>query len=373
MRFVSLAAVTTLGLVGCNDPETKTNLRPEGPPEVLQVFVIDNDGLSKLAYGEHPDINDIDNDPDTTPPYQVQEGPVNNALITGNKIRIVVDELLRGGRIEQFACACWLKPTPTFPAGTPPGCTTRGFAFGDNAVDIDACVTCDDDPDTVEVNETGRCADYNFDGVPDVSYLVGSDADSEITDIVSLTCDGTEIPLPVENGGFYNPTGNQLIPTALGTDAIGPAIVLLPPVLRSDADCTVTINPDIVDKDGNSVTWPDGDLSFHTEPMAIASTQPANGQTNVPVTTTQISVGFTTDIDPATADNIIVREAASGTEVAGTGAVDPADPSSIVFTLDAATSLLPQTEYEVVIPTTVTDIFGGAFPAEETITFTTGA
>jgi len=370
MRFVSLAAVTTLGLVGCSDPDTNTELRPEGPPEVLQVFVIDNDDVSKLAYGEHPEINDLDGDPDTTPFYADHAGPVNAAFITGNKIRIILDELLIGGTIEQFACACWHHPAPTFPAGTPPGCTTRGFAFGDREVDVNQCSTCEDDLDT-PVNETGKCADYNFDETPDRSFLIGDENTG--TSVFTVTCDGTQIPIPVENGGFWQPSGNQLIPTAINIDALGPALVVLPPALRSDADCTIEISSTVTDKDGLPVEWPSGAFSFHTEVMTVASTQPANGQTNVDVTLTEISVGFNTDVDPDTADFLIVREAVSGTEVLGTGAVDPADPSSIIFTLDAGESLQPNTEYEIVIPTTILDAFGGAFPAEEINAFTTGA
>src|SRR4051812_46599630 len=103
MRCASLAVAASLALVGCRSADTDAFLHPEGPPEVKQVFALDNDGTSKLIFGTHPDINA--DDPNS--PHGYQAGPVMNGLTAGNRIRIIFDELLMGGSVEQFACACF--------------------------------------------------------------------------------------------------------------------------------------------------------------------------------------------------------------------------------------------------------------------------
>src|SRR5687768_12454445 len=87
----SIGLVAALALAGaCSNPESKTLLRPEGNPEIRQLFVIDSDGVSKLAYGTHPDIVDEDPSDGITPPYSNQIGPVDNALVQANRVRIVI-------------------------------------------------------------------------------------------------------------------------------------------------------------------------------------------------------------------------------------------------------------------------------------------
>src|ERR1700752_4915250 len=91
---------------GCNgapgDP-----LESDGPPRILQVLarervaVTDDEGhehvelQARLAFGDHPDI-DVEHD----------DRVVGEAVARdGQRMRIVVDELLRGGSLEEVACA----------------------------------------------------------------------------------------------------------------------------------------------------------------------------------------------------------------------------------------------------------------------------
>ena len=107
MRTLGLGVVLAVAFGGCSDIRTNTNLNPVGPPMITQVFVLElvtdpDTGIvrqdTQLAFGGHPDIDESD------------DGVVNTAVALGNqRIRIVVDELLRGNFLEQIACG--LKST----------------------------------------------------------------------------------------------------------------------------------------------------------------------------------------------------------------------------------------------------------------------
>src|SRR5687767_15714658 len=67
MTRVAKVAIATMALgVGCSDRQVQTELVPEGPPEIKQVFMnarVTLEGgsqrtMNQLAYGSHPDIND---------------------------------------------------------------------------------------------------------------------------------------------------------------------------------------------------------------------------------------------------------------------------------------------------------------------------
>ena len=98
----SIIAMWIIGS-GCNAPGDP--LESEGPPRVLQVLarervaVTDDEGnqhvelQARLAFGDHPDI-DVEHD----------DRVVSDAVARdGQRIRIVVDELLRGGSLEEVA------------------------------------------------------------------------------------------------------------------------------------------------------------------------------------------------------------------------------------------------------------------------------
>src|SRR5689334_18371087 len=91
----------SLALVACSDASpSATDLHPEGPPMIEQVrlkevFTANNiPGLQRVvfAFGSHVDATDAD------------EHPVTTAAATGNRIRIIMDELLRGNFLEEIQC-----------------------------------------------------------------------------------------------------------------------------------------------------------------------------------------------------------------------------------------------------------------------------
>lgn len=251
-----MVALGLTGATGCTVEESKTNLRPEGPPEVLQVMVIEDvdDGMGtitptlNLAYGKHIDACDQLARPDGSDPadigpfcYDVGDGTVATATLAGQKIRIVFDELLRGTSVEHFSCAC-SAGTGTDPCG--PGGVT-------------AAANPEDCPGGSVPDAAGKWLDVEANGVPDNALL--------LPDVVTLSCGGMDIVINDDNS-FYNPSGNQLVPVAAGlAEGLGPSLVLTPDALPADVDCTITLSG-IVDKDGETATMPAG-FTFHTAAM----------------------------------------------------------------------------------------------------------
>src|SRR5262245_26946732 len=104
----SLAA----GVIGCSAPASNTDLRPEGPPEILQVFATERAGTDaslglffsgNKEYNADADKNGCGDEYDE----QGDDCKVDNATADlSQKFRIVFDELLNGASVEQFVCAC---------------------------------------------------------------------------------------------------------------------------------------------------------------------------------------------------------------------------------------------------------------------------
>lgn len=201
----------------------------DGPPEVLQVFVTSEpaDDLASgltLAYGQHFELNG------GVAAIGVRATAVPR---TGARFRIVVDQLLAGDTIEEYACA------------------GGGFVPLGRKV----CADCRDDPSTLD-DEAGRCVDLNGDRIPDNGRIVG--------DVATIRC-GSFLYTTLSGDGAYEPWGNQLSSGALGVAGIGPAIVIEPSVtLPADADCTLNVIGRITDKQGEELIWPAAGVRFRT-------------------------------------------------------------------------------------------------------------
>src|SRR5262245_56791249 len=161
---------------GCNaapgDP-----LESDGPPRILQVLarervaVTDDKGnahvelQARLAFGDHPDI-DVEHD----------DRIVSDAVARdGQRIRIVVDELLRGSSLEEVACAdgSWSR--------VPPGTDIDDIARCAGA-DLSRCKA-------VCIGDSGPV------GILDANGVGAIDDTRLIEGAVVLTCDGVAVPL----------------------------------------------------------------------------------------------------------------------------------------------------------------------------------
>ena len=199
----AFAAVGAIALIACGDPEARTDLRPEGDPEVLAVLVL-NDSVSGLyeaatycAVGDEkrPGLVGL---PDFTtqqicPDNLSEPAPmVADASPDTFYVRIMFDELL--------------------------------------------------DPNIEDLIEV-----LDDDGQPTGTF----EGSLARTQPVTLKCTGVDNALhDVPYDGYYSPSGNKV------TWPLGPSLVIKQTgefVIPTNANCEVTLKDNITDKNGNPV------------------------------------------------------------------------------------------------------------------------
>ena len=363
VRPTILVSSLAAGFLGCSTPASNTDLRPDGPPEIMQVFATERgDGATALGlyYSGNTEYNalDVKGGGNAMNPTGNGCGDVydengddckvmNAAANAEQQFRIIFDELLSGPTVEQFACAC---------TGDMANCPNNVTASIDPS-------NCQDNPDTT-ADEAGRWLDANNDGMPDDAVLIDG--------IVSFSCGGMELYKTGPDDGFYNPSGNQLIPVAQGLAGLGPALVInATQGLRTDSDCTISIGDTVVDKTGEKVPALPATAKFHTEKLAVLTSTPPDTTDGVALDS-DIALTFSGLIDPATATGIVLREKTGAVVVADATVTVGADDASTI-TISHTAPLKPSTEYEVVIPDAIADIWGGKSSNYPVITFTTKA
>ena len=377
IRFGAVLGAGALALA-CSDDDSSTELHPEGPPMVQQVFVqekVITDTATRekfqLAFGDHPEIPLPDEDS-----VNGDDREVVNAVARGTaKLRVVFDEILVGNYLEEIACADGsYSPVP----------------IGADPDDIKDCSGPDlSGCQAVCIGDSGPVGilDENEDGASDETRMRDYGG-GELA--VSVVCGDQPMPLDPE-ASFYNPSGNQLLPAVdfpQNINGLGPALVLVPlDGMKTGSACTLSFRSDVKDKDGENVCAPpDGNIdagcsagdtsliSFTVEPLSLFSSAPEHEEIEVALT------------DPASPDATILLQFIAAIDPDSVGAItltdmagDPVPISATVSSDDAAIVTVTveggyqaETEYTITIGTGLTDKYGGALPAEITVTFTTG-
>lgn len=313
-RGLLAAGLCTCVFAACSDPEIRTNLRPEGDPEVLTV----------MAY--------------TT-------------------------EVSAGGTTLEKAMFCKSgdDKVPTL-IGLPDAASTT--------------IVCPEDgsapPDVVDTDALLPLVRIVFDELLDTSVeeLLDSETGEPCT-IDSATCFGTianTLPVTVECGGtaiaydgYYAPNGNNV------SWPPGPSLVVIPqePV-PGGGTCQVTINDVARDKSGNAVpTAQRGPFEFGIVPFAIAGTDPAPNDPPPEVATdTAVTIIFNNYVDAASVDatDIVLNDGTTDVAVDVTGA-----DNTLLVT--ATGGLVEGTSYTLTIPTGATfdDLGGGSLTTTEDV------
>jgi hypothetical protein len=394
------ALAASLAAFACSTPGSATDLHPEGPPMVEQVRLSEtvSVGVTQVVFGfgSHPDATAVD------------EHAVTAATAANNKLRIIMDELLRGNDLEEIACSTNVTDQNAgvvenkfarVPVGATPDDIARCSVApdvlpvrcpGSNPLSVCICAIdagCPGDPDKTHVFPKGESV-----GVLDKDLDGAADNTRFIEGAVGLRCGGMDIPINLDMS-YWTPSGNQQRPAQGGFDALGPAIVLVPgptdpPVamfsLPTSTDCGLVFSPDVVDKDGNQVCAPpDGDIDagctpgdtsavhFTVEPLTLLSSAQLNRQglkSNI-VFTANAAIDQTT----VTPDNITVAQD-DGTPVTAFMFLSP-PPSANQFTLvwSVPSPLLPMTHYTITVGTGLTDAYHKSAPQPFQFAFTTGA
>jgi hypothetical protein len=378
----------------CTDLDSATNLNPEGPPMVRQVRLREmfldasgnlNERLSPVfAFGNHPQVTSED-----------QAHPVTSAKAVGNKLRIIVDELLVGNYLEEIACRAPIDED-----------SYDSVAVGATPEDVARCSVARDalPRSCPSTNERSMCickldagcgegiAKGDPVGVLDVNQDGAADDTRLMPGVMGLRCGTVDVAADL-NQSYWNPSGDQNVPAMGGFDALGPALVLVPAVppgammgtpqfLPTNTTCRLVFDPSVVDKQGNMLCAPpDGDITkdcspgdfnnftFAVEPLAVKSSNVQDGDTGVP-TTGFIDILLTAPPDPASlAAGVTVTQGA--TPYTGFTVTLPF-PDTLRITWTGA-GLMPNTMYTITIGTALTDLYQQAAPMPVSYTFTTGA
>lgn len=390
----------SIAVAACTSPTSATDLHPEGPPMIEQVrlkevYAIPDRGLTGLervvfAFGTHPDAT-----PD-------EEHPVTTARAAGNKLRIIMDELLRGNNLEEIACRAPVDDDvfARVPLGATPDDIAR-CAVPDDVLPVrcpgsdplSLCI-CARDGGCLSEDGTSTIPKGNSVGVLDRDMDGAADATQFIAGAVGIRCGAIDVPIDLIQS-YWTPSGNQQAPAQGGFDALGPAIVLVPKTsstsnsgpdlaMPTGMDCNLVFSPDVVDKDGNQVCAPpDGDITggctpgdtsafhFTTEPLAFI--KPPGIGTVPQSRTAPILIQANVPLDPASLANITVTQDPDVAYTQFTATLAPNMPAQITISWTAAGGLAAATRYTITIPTTVTDRFQQGAPQPLQIAFTTAS
>lgn len=386
-RFlIAFVVVSSVG-TACTSQESFTNLNPDGPPAIAEVrlketYTNPNSPATFLArrvfaFGTFPDATaDMDHE-------------VTSASASGQSIRVIMDELLLGNRLEEVQCRGQVDDDAF--SSVPDGATPDDIAAC--SVNADSLkVSCRGDHAVCICHIAAGCggiAEGDPVGVLDVNNDGAADNTSFKAGAAGIKCGAIDVPIDLDMS-YWNPSGNQQVPAMGGYDALGPAIVLVPKNgnVPTNASCGLTFASDVLDKQGFQVCAPPagrpascsgaiddcqdglsctpGDLSafsFKTESLRITVLGISDGATNISATT-PINASANAPLAPATIAGITITPP------------PPADftitqpmPALIKFT--PTTPLAANTTYTITFPVTVTDSFGQPLPAPLTVSFTT--
>lgn len=382
----------------CSQPSSATDLHPAGPPMVEQVRLEETYAVGAstgqvrvvFGFGTHPDATSDDAHPVTT------------ATAAGNRLRIIVDELLRGNNLEEIACR-FPVDTDAF-ARVPPGATPDDIArcSAPQAALPSRCPGSDPHSVCLCASDGGCPTGTNPDGSPHMTArgesvgVLDEDQDGAadstrfVQGAVAIRCGAIDAPIDVPidlDSSTWTPAGNQ-VPAPGGFDALGPAIVVVPGpapgiALPTNMDCGIAFSPDVVDQDGDPVCAPPGgDLTagctpgdtgavrFHVEPLAFAVASPVNPQAQ-PLDG-DIQILASAPVDAASLANITVTRDPGIRYTQFTVGIPSAQRPDAIL-IHWTPDLPPSTQFTIDVPTTVTDRYHQPPLQPLQIAFTTAA
>ena len=415
---LGFAVLVGIVLGGCVDTTSTTDLVTSGPPEIAQVLLFE-DQTSAAGGVTMPEVFAFGTLPTADPSM---EHAVSTAAGAAQELRVIMDQLMRGNRLEQILCrgdiavdaTGALSPWSDVPDDATPDdiakCAVSDPALPQSCVGANLTCICQIPGGCGMIAEGAPVGveDQNADGAADVTQLKPGSVD--------IVCGhGTDrsIAVPIDTTiSYYNPSGNQLVPVSGGFDALGPQIHLipanaptlpatdsqnrpLPPVkaLPTSTTCGLAFDPSVVSKAGQQVCAVPGGrpasctgrladcpqfqqgcvpgdvsaFSFGVDAMTVSASV-TDGQQNVALTQ-PIFVTSNVPFDQNNIQNITLTPAPTGGLAIALGTPNV---SSIQLTFGMA-GLTPSTMYTLTVPTTVTDSFEQPPAAPLVVNFTTAA
>jgi hypothetical protein len=371
-----------------------------------------------FAFGTHPLAEEVEV-AGTRPTGMVTTAAAINGA-EGNKIRIVIDELLVGNNIEEVACRGTVTSQSTNLARVPRGATPEDVARCALPDDVlpgtcpasnpkSICI-CQNPAGCIVTASGAQIAMGQPVGILDIDQDGAPDDTRMIPNAVQIKCGpGGTISVPLNlNGSYWNPSGDQNRPAIGGFEALGPAIVLLPEAaLPTNVECQVAFAdgspafmdmsspgqalPAITDKQDQTLcTPPNGDITasctpgdnaafkFKVEPLVLLSdTTIFEGATGISTNISAVAGSggmpinfiFNAPIAPASVTGITFTPALpAGTSVmvVGTGT------NARTVRVSGTTPLASNTMYTATVSSSLTDTFNQPMPVQVVINFTTG-
>ncbi|HET9622137.1 MAG TPA: Ig-like domain-containing protein [Kofleriaceae bacterium] len=331
-----------------------------------------------FAFGSHP----------MAPPSEVH--PVTQAIASRNRLRLIVNKLLLGNRLEEIGCRFTVDDDvfARIPIGTTPDDIARcAVAQPELAAscpghgDHPQCVCMrpegcpsgaapDGTPIVTPRGESVGVADRDLDGAADIMRLIPG--------LAQLTCGAFAVAIDPDTS-FWSPGGSQDRPPGDTFDELGPALVLTPEVaLPTLQTCTLALSPAVTDEAGTRLCAPPGGelargctpgdtsaFAFTVEPQSYRPS-PAimkTGQSR----TDMIAIAAAAPVAPASLANITVTQGAATPFTSFTPTLLATNQIGLRWDVELAAS----TTYTVTIPSTVTDLYGIGAPAAFSFSFTT--
>lgn len=285
-----------LGFVAaCSDAEVKTDLRPDGPPDVLALLSQSQvDLLEDAVYCRYVG--------DTLDP----------------KAPAFVGNPLSGGSL-----VC--PPTKAEFDAAAPGASNFGFGLRimfDELLNADRVETLD--------------CDLDDDGVTDDPLICEGSLAS--TQPITITCTPTgNSAVTLDYTGYYVPNGNRV------TFPVGPSIYALPDLsataFPTGTPCNVTIKDSVVDKDNIAVDTAQRSIDFKLADLALVGTDPVDGNGSIVPPTGAAAFLFNAPLDDSSLDVATEVEltTAAGAAVDYDAVIDDGNASLdaiYVFTVD---------------------------------------
>jgi len=269
-RYGTIAASCALALTACSKPDLYSDLRPDGPPEVLSVSVNAPDNRDGFA-GTGATLEQVT--------FCKTQGPNDGAANAGDPKR--PDEVILSDESALELCPVDItKGVDELTDALPEAWYAR--------IQFDELL----DPSIEDL-----IANVDDTGAPDGTYT----GTLKNTQPVTLKCESVTgsgmVDVPYD--GYYSPSGNKL------SYPVGPSLVIIPndpTVVATNSECTVTIKSNVTDKDGIQVPADQiGPYKFKIAPIQVLIIDPPDGGKQDPVAA-GVDLTFNTAIDETSLD-----------------------------------------------------------------------
>jgi len=269
-RYGTIAASCALAVGACGTPDLYSDLRPDGPPEVLTVSVNAPDNRDGFA-GGGGSLEQVT--------FCKTQGPNDGAAGAGDSKR--PDQVILSDESALEMC-----PTdPTKPVDERTDALPEAWFV---RVQFDELLDASIEDLVPDTDDTGA---------PTGTYT----GTLMNTQPVTLKCESSTgsglVDVPYD--GYYSPSGNSI------SYPLGPSLVIIPAdptVIATNSECQVTLKSNITDKDGNQVPADQiGPYKFKIAPVQVLVIDPADGGKQDPIAA-GVDLTFNTAIDEASLD-----------------------------------------------------------------------